>query len=157
MLASILLFAALLSRSNAAPESGEPDSGIYSHARCTVPFLDEQPATHYRGTWGPQQFLDARNLQRVCVFSNVCVELVLDASVNSFGVNFKSFVPALPLPGAEHSTLPPPQYLGFEPFSHFNMQLQFDFVHHAIPNDYAWALDAGSHITLFWARGLSLV
>ena len=145
MLASLLLFVALLSRSNAAPSSCSPDTDIYSHARCTVPFLDERPATHYRGTWGPQQFSDTRDLKRVCVYSNVCVELVLDASTNSFDINFKSFVPALPLPGAEHDTPPPPQYLGFEPFVHSNTPLEFDFVHHAIPNDSAWALDAGSH------------
>jgi hypothetical protein len=156
MLASLLLLVALLSRSNTAPASDSPDADIYSHSRCTVPFLDERPATHYRGTWGPQQFLDARNLKRVCVYSNVCVELVLDSSANSFDINFKSFVPALPPPGAENSTLLPPQYLGFEPFSHLDMPLQFDFLHHAIPNDYAWALDAGSHLTFCGARGLSL-
>ena len=150
----LLLVVALLSLENAVPSAGSSESGIYSHSHCTVPALDEQPATHYRGTWGHRQFLEARTLQRVCVYSNVCAEVVQPADANSFSVNFTSFVPAPP--SAEDDPSVPPQYLGFETFSHSFMDFEFDIVHHPVPNHYVWASDAGADVCFFVGRDIIL-
>ena len=115
-------------------------SGIYSHAQCTVPLLDEQPATHYRGHWGPREFLAARAMQRVCLYSNVCFQLVTDSGQSVTEILPQFFVPRT---SVESSKNLPPQYLGFEGFSHSGHDFEFDVHHEAVPADYAWGMDAG--------------
>jgi hypothetical protein len=131
----------LISFVEAVKSFNSSETATYSHAQCTVPFLDEHPATHYRGTWGLQQFLEARALQRVCVYSNVCIELVQRSQALAF-INMQSFVP--PLSISESHSSPPPQHLGFERFIHSGTEFEFEIMHGAVPGHYAWALDAGA-------------
>lgn len=136
-----LFVATLLALGSAVEASNSSDAPIYSHAQCTVPFLDEQPATHYRGTWGPQQFLTSQTLQRVCLYSNVCVQIVQRTDMHT-SIDMKSFVPSPP--SSEDDASLPPQYLGFEQFTHRDVEIAFDIAHTPVPSDYAWALDAGA-------------
>ena len=140
-LAPLLISVALLSWSITVQSDGSSDTGDYSHALCTAPILDEQPATHYRGTWGINEFLTARSLQRVCLYSNICLQLVQHAGEPGYFVEVKCFVPAPP--SQEWTTPSPLHYLGFERFSHGDWDAPFQVVHGAVPKDHAWATDAG--------------
>ena len=151
-LASLLISVALLSWSITVLSDGSSDTGDYSHALCTAPILDEQPATHYRGTWGINEFLTARTLQRVCLYSNICLQLVQHAGEPGYFVEVKCFVPAPP--SQEWNTSSPPHYLGFERFSHGDWDAQFEVVHGAVPKDHAWATDAGVPSLFFSGKAL---
>jgi len=139
-LATCFLLFTVITSCVATDSAVSTHAGVYSHAQCTAPLLDEQPASHYRGYWGPREFFAARTKQRVCLYSNVCLQLV-EADSGRFSVQPQYFVPAPA--SAESSKKLPDQYLGFERFEHAGLDFLFDVHHEAVPADYAWAVDAG--------------
>jgi len=139
-LAKFFLLFTLITSCVAADSAASTHAGVYSHAHCTAPLLDEQPATHYRGYWGPREFLAARTEQRVCLYSNVCLQLI-EADSGRFTTQPQFFVPAPA--SVESSKKLPDEYLGFERFEHADVDFVFDVHHEAVPADYAWAVDAG--------------
>jgi hypothetical protein len=154
LLAPLLISVVLLSSSIAAQPDGSlggsSDGADYSHALCTAPIVDGDPASHYRGTWGPHEYFVARTLQRVCVYSNICLQLVEHAEGLGYTVRVKRFVP-IPLSQEPATALPLHyHYLGFEMFSHGGTDFDIEVVHEAVPKHYAWATDAG--VLSFFSR-----
>ncbi len=142
----------------AVPSPSTSYAGVFSHAQCTVPAVDEPAATHYRGTWGPSQFHTARTLQRVCLcvnaprisvvfccysnnpvirYSNVCFRNEKSSDEDFMEAEF--FSPVTP-------NANPPHHLGFEPFTIGGREFRFYAFHGNVPADYAWALDAGATV-----------